>query len=115
MSVEKSYDLSFLNKISDGDEVFIREMITTFKQIAPEYIKKARSFHASGSIEALSKETHRIIPGVSFLGAKMLEEDLLKIEDFTKNKENLEQIPTLLDSVYLKINKLIEEFDRDYN
>jgi hypothetical protein len=114
MSTEKSYDFSFLNRISGSDESFIREMITTFKQVAPDYINKARHYQTSGAIDSLSKETHRFIPGVSFLGAKFLEEDLLKIEEFTKKKENLELIPDLLESVHLKISILIGEFDRDY-
>jgi HPt (histidine-containing phosphotransfer) domain-containing protein len=114
MPDQKSYDLSFLNRISGGDEDFIREMISTFRQIAPEYISKVRQLHSSGSIDVLSKETHRFIPGVSFLGAKRLEEDLLKIEEFTKKKVSLEEIPELIESVNSKISILISEFDRDF-
>jgi HPt (histidine-containing phosphotransfer) domain-containing protein len=115
MSENKPYDLAFLNKISGGDESFIREMITTFKEVAPEYMMKATHYLGNNSIDSLSKETHRFIPGVSFLGAKLLEEDLLKIEDFTKKHEHLELLPSLLSSVKEKINDLIESFDRDFN
>lgn len=115
MSVEKSYDLSFLNKISGSDESFIHEMINTFKQVAPEYINKAQSYQSSGAIDALSKETHRFIPGVSFIGAKLLEEDLLKIEEYTKKSINLELIPDLIDSVSFKISVLLNEFERDFS
>jgi len=115
MSDAKLYDLSFLNKISGGDKTFINEMISTFRQVAPEYIVKAKGYLASGSNESLSRETHRMIPGVSFLGAKFLEEDLLKIEDYTKNNKNLDEIPVLLNSVHLKIEKLLEEFNNDFN
>jgi HPt (histidine-containing phosphotransfer) domain-containing protein len=115
MDVAKLYDLSFLNKISGGDKTFINEMISTFKQVAPEYLLKAKGYLAAGSIESLSKETHRMIPGVSFLGAKFLEEDLLKIEDYTKNQKNLDQIPELLKSVDQKIAKLLAEFENDFN
>ena len=115
MTVVKLYDLTFLNKISGGDKTFINEMISTFRQVAPEYIAKAKGYLASGSNESLSKETHRMIPGVSFLGAKFLEEDLLKIEDYTKNNKNLDEIPALLNSVHFKIEKLLEEFDNDFN
>ncbi len=114
MPDDKSYDLSFLNRISGSDESFIREMINTFKQIAPEYINKARLLHSSGSIDVLSKETHKFIPGVSFLGAKHLEDDLLKIEEFTKKKISLEQVPELIEKVNIKISNLISEFDRDF-
>ncbi len=115
MTEEKLYDLSFLNKISGGDKSFIREMIDTFKEVAPAYLEKARSSLESESIDALSKETHRFIPGVSFLGAKKLEEDLMKIEEFTKKNENLDLVPALIDDVDFKIKKLIENFNRDFN
>ncbi len=115
MSEQKLYDLAFLNKISGGDPEFIKEMITTFKEVAPEYLEKSVKYLTNNSIDALSKETHRFIPGVSFLGAKQLEEDLLKIEEYTKKCENLDAVPALLDSVIAKVTSLIEAFDRDFN
>lgn len=115
MEEEKLYDLEFLNRISGGDPEFIKEMITTFKEVAPEYLSKARDHMKKQAIEALSIETHRIIPGVSFLGAKELEADLMLIEEYTKKNINLEKVPALIESVDDKIGKLIEMFDRDFN
>lgn len=114
MEEEKLYDLSILNKISGGDESFIREMINTFKETAPEYLQKARSLLEKQSISSLSKETHRFIPGVSFLGAKDLEHDLMRIEDYTKKNKNLERVPELLETVGQKIDKLIDRFNQDF-
>lgn len=115
MADDKSYDLTFLNKISGGDDNFILEMITTFKSVAPEYLRKANEYYNSGLIDALSKETHRFIPGVSFLGAKSLEEDLLLVEDFTKRNVNLERLPELLEKIQNKINLLLEDFNHDFH
>ena len=115
MPEEKLYDLSFLNKISGGDQNFIREMIETFREVAPAYLKKARSNLKSDNIDALSKETHRFIPGVSFLGAKKLEEDLMKIEEYTKKNKHLELVPELIENVDSKIKCLLEDFDKDFN
>lgn len=115
MIEDKMYDLAFLNKISGGDPVFIREMISTFKEVAPEYLVKAKELISKLDIDTLSKETHRIIPGISFLGAKQIEADLMLIEDYTKKGENLELVPALIDRVDEKINKLIQIFDRDFN
>jgi HPt (histidine-containing phosphotransfer) domain-containing protein len=115
MSEDKLYDLTFLNKISGGDESFIREMISTFREVAPEYLEKAEKYLNTNSIDSLSKETHRFIPGVSFLGAKILEEDLLKIEEFTKKEINLDQVPELLKSVKENVNNLLGAFNRDFN
>jgi HPt (histidine-containing phosphotransfer) domain-containing protein len=114
MAEEKLYDMAFLNKISGGDESFIREMVNTFREVAPAYIQKAEQYLQNNSIDALSKETHRFIPGVSFLGAKNLENDLLKIEEYTKKHQNLEFVPDLLSSVGVKIRNLLDIFNRDF-
>lgn len=115
MPEEKLYDLSFLNKISGGDPNFIREMIETFREVAPAYLEKANSYLEKDDIEALSKETHRFIPGVSFLGAKKLEEDLMMIEEYTKKNKNLKLVPDLIENVDNKIKSLLKDFDRDFN
>lgn len=114
MPDETLYNLSFLNKISGGDKDFIREMIDTFNEIAPEFLEKAKSYLERDMMDALSKETHRFIPGVSFLGAKSLEEDLMYIEEYTKKKENLDRIPALVEVVETKVNELIACFARDF-
>jgi len=76
MSEGKIYDLAFLNKISGGDQNFIREMISTFKEVAPEYINKASGYLNKNSIDALSKETHRFIPVSLFWVPKTLKKTL---------------------------------------
>jgi HPt (histidine-containing phosphotransfer) domain-containing protein len=115
MGEDKLYDLTFLNKISGGDPTFIREMVDTFREVAPEFLQKAEQYLKSNSIDSLSKETHRFIPGVSFLGARELENDLLKIEEYTKKREKLEEVPDLLNSASIKIKGLIEIFNRDFS
>ena len=115
MGEEKLYDLAFLNKISGGDPDFIKEMISTFKEVAPQYLLKAKQLLEERAIDMLSKETHRIIPGISFLGAKEIESDLMLIEEYTKKNTNLEAIPALIDRVDEKINLLIQMFDRDFS
>jgi HPt (histidine-containing phosphotransfer) domain-containing protein len=115
MEKEKLYDMTFLNNISGGDEGFIREMVKTFKEVAPEYLGKSKILLGNNDIDALSKETHKLIPGVTFLGAKHLESNLMLIEEFTKKKINLEEVPELLDNCERMIIQLIEVFDLDFS
>jgi HPt (histidine-containing phosphotransfer) domain-containing protein len=114
MEEEKLYDMAFLNKVSGGDTDFILEMVNTFKEVGPEYLEKAYKLLKNDEIDALSKETHRIIPGVTFLGAKKLEADLMLIEEYTKKMINLEEVPDLLDRCREMIHKLIVTFDQDF-
>lgn len=114
MGEEKLYDLAFLNKVSGGDESFILEMITTFKEIAPAYLKKAYQLLEENSIDSLSKETHKIIPGVSFLGAKKLESNLMLIEEYTKKNIELEKVLDLLNNCKQMISDLLDTFEKDF-
>ncbi len=114
MDTSPKYDLSFLNKISNGDKEFILEMVTTFKKTAPPAIEKMEEQLSAMNYQSMAREAHRFIPGISFLGVRYIEDDLLKIEDYAKKKENLDEIPGLLEEAKRKIYELIEVFNKDF-
>lgn len=112
---DKKYDLSFLKRISDEDQSFIIDMLETFRSTAPVIINKMVMYLEQKRYEALSREAHRFIPGVSFLGVKDLEKDLIEIEGFSKNLENLDSLPLLMDRVKDNVSQLIQCFIEDFN
>jgi HPt (histidine-containing phosphotransfer) domain-containing protein len=109
------YDLSFLNKISNSDENFIKEMVVTFKNTAPATVTQMEECVRNNKYSALSKHAHKFISGISFLGIKYIEEDLLKIEDYSKRNINLEEILGLIENVKGNVNRLIVQFNKDFN
>ncbi len=115
MGSDKKYDLSFLNKLSNADENFIKDMILTFKRSAPKIVVKMEKYLKSGNYKALGNEAHRLIPGISFLGAKKIEKDLVKIEKYANENIELDKIPPLLRNVKRNIEGLIIQFNIDYN
>lgn len=114
MPQEKLYDLSFLMKLSNGDKEFIQEMVSTFLEMMPEYLANSEKYLDKGNMDALSQETHKFIPGVSFLGVKSMEADLMKLEDLTKKKENLEEVPVLFGNVKASLELLGAQFKQDF-
>ncbi len=115
MDKEVKYDLSFLNKISNSDKKFIKEMIVTFIKTAPDTLSKMEKCLQNNQYSALSRHAHKFIPGISFLGIKYIEEDFLKIEDHAKTNTDIDKIPGLLENVKMKINKLISRLEEDFN
>ncbi len=109
------YDLSFLKKISGGDERFIIEMVNTFKEMIPDFIVNVQKYSNQKNYKALSREAHKFIPGVSFLGMQELEKDLQFIEEYAKKEENLEQLPELVERAVCQINEVIEVFNKEFN
>ena len=79
MNDTRSYNLSFLQRISDNDESFIIDMIKTFKSNVKNFLDKTDKYFEENDFTGISNETHRFIPGTSFLGAKDLEALLIKI------------------------------------
>lgn len=115
MSDIPKFDFSFLNKISGGDQQFILEMVNTFKELVPDFIGNSQRFLEENNYEALSREAHKFLPGVSFLGIKNLEDKLSKIEEYSKKNIDLDKIPELLDSSIKEINEIVTIFNSEFN
>lgn len=113
--MSKLYDLDFLNNISNGDQAFIREMIDSFFESSQDYINKVNIASDTSDYETIGKATHKYIPGISFMGMKTLEHDLLFIEEYCKKQTNLDKIPELLSNVKATIVNIGEAFKRDFS
>ena len=112
---ERNYDLSFLKRISSEDQSFIIDMLETFRNTAPEILDKMERYAGQKKYEALSREAHRFIPGVTFLGVKDLEKALIDIEENAKHLEDIEKLPELLIDVRSKVESLIQSLTDDFN
>jgi len=108
------YDLSMLRKLSDNDETFIRDMLQTFKRTAPPVISRMEDYASKNKIEAVGREAHKLIPGVSFLGASDLENVLKVIEEKGKAGDP-EDMPSLIQEARTIVNSLIIDFENDYH
>jgi len=108
------YDLSMLRKLSDNDETFIRDMLQTFKRTAPPVISRMEDYTSQNKIEAVGREAHKLIPGVSFLGARDLENILKVIEEKGKAGDP-EAMTSLIQEARTIVNSLIIDFENDYH
>jgi hypothetical protein len=113
--MEQIYDLSLLKKLSNNDEVFIVDMINTFRRTAGPIVERMEKLVADKRYEGLGREAHKFIPGVSFLGIKHLEADLVKIEEISKTGSDLDQMEYLVLQVKKKVAELIHAFEQDFN
>jgi len=113
--MEQKYDLSLLKKLSNNDETFIVDMINTFRRTAGPIVERMEKLMAGKRYEALGREAHKFIPGVSFLGIKHLEADLVKIEENSKTGSDLDQMEDLVFQVKKKVAELIQTFEEDFN
>jgi HPt (histidine-containing phosphotransfer) domain-containing protein len=108
------YDLGTLRKLSDNDETFIIDMLQTFKNTAPPILQRMEGYMSEQKYEAVGREAHKMIPGVSFLGAKHLHKVLVTIEENAKRGQDLEKMSSLVAEAVTKSNELIRCFESDF-
>ena len=110
------YDLSLLKKLAGDDEKFIIDMINTFRVVSPPIIEKMVELEAEKKYDLLGKEAHKLIPGVSFLGADMLKDELIRIESGVKdNSTSNDNIHEYVHNAREHTYELILTLERDFN
>jgi HPt (histidine-containing phosphotransfer) domain-containing protein len=108
------YDLSALRKLSDNDETFIIDMLQTFKKTAPPVFERMAVYLAEQKTEAIGREAHKLIPGVTFLGAKALQDVLVTLEEMAKQGDKIENIASAVKEATSMSQALIACFENDF-
>ena len=107
--------MNSLEKLAGEDKQFIIDMLLTFRRTTPPIIQRMVEFDNEKKYEALGREAHKLIPGVSFLGVTVLKDELIKIEEGAKNEADHNNLSGYVRNVREYVNELIGIFDRDFN
>jgi HPt (histidine-containing phosphotransfer) domain-containing protein len=103
-----------LKQLSNNDEAFIVDMLQIFKRTTPPILQRMEEHVSQQKFEAVGREAHKMIPGVSFLGAKQLQEVLVNIEETAKSGEGMNKISTMVTEALNMSNELISCFENDF-
>ena len=108
------YDLSTLRKLSDNDETFIIDMLQTFKKTVPPVLERMRVYLTEKKTDAIGREAHKLIPGVTFIGARALQDVLVSIEEMAKSGDNIDKIEGAVTEATAMSDALIACFEKDF-
>jgi PAS domain S-box-containing protein len=92
----KFSDLTYLKSISRGSDAFVIKMINSILIQLTEDIFKMKEMAERKDLETLGFIAHRAKPSFHFIGVKPGQEALTNVEQYAKQKINLEQIPGIL-------------------
>ena len=95
----KFSDLTYLKSISRGSDAFVIKMINSILSQITEDIIKMKEMAERKDLETLGFIAHRAKPSFHFIGVKSGQEALTNVEQYAKQKINLEQIPDILAGV----------------
>jgi CheY-like chemotaxis protein len=106
------YNLSFLRKLSSGQNDFIKSILEQFLNQTPSLISEINEGMKRSDWEKIAKATHKIKPSLEYIGATDLKEMTIKIEALLKTEDQdsnlLQLIKNLTDScniIYMELEK----------
>jgi PAS domain S-box-containing protein len=79
-------DLTHLKSISNGDQAFVKEMVTTILGSLPQHTEEILALLEKKETDKLSKSLHKIKPTLTMIGLKDLREEVVRLEDMLRNE-----------------------------
>jgi len=84
-------DLSYLKKMANGDDIFLKEMIALFIEDYPVMLKAIKDSAEAGDHDQLMLLTHRLIPQLTFVGILSAIPDVTKINKDSREMDDLNE------------------------
>jgi tRNA U34 2-thiouridine synthase MnmA/TrmU len=115
----KICNLTYLKSLSPGNPEFIVEIINLFVKQVPLSIEEINKSLAKADWSTIQYHAHKIASQFDCMGIqKEFKDDIYKIEEYAKLKENVHLIPCLLikveETLKVTYKELNEELTKDY-
>lgn len=102
-------NLSYLSSMCDGDKTFMQEMIQAFIHDMPKTLWNLRKKLEEQDWNEVEKIAHKMKPATQFVGLNITVDILRNIEHNSKYRQDLEQIPDLINMVSANIQHAVLE------
>jgi len=102
-------DLSYLRKMSNNDEAFVQEMVSSFIEKTPELLTQINLAKEDKKWMEVSDLAHKLKPNLSFMGMDSLKNLVLEIENNAKTGTSTEKIPELVEKLISSVKDAITE------
>lgn len=96
---ETYIDMSYLEEVSIGDSSFILDIADLFINQTCEDIKKVKNLMHAQSWEEMALAVHKVKPTFKLLGITSAEKNLERLQHYSKQVVNLDELPLLLKEV----------------
>ncbi|GGG57601.1 hypothetical protein GCM10011414_29310 [Croceivirga lutea] len=108
------YSLDKINEMAEGDEDFVRSVISVFLEEVPEDLKSLEQAIAEKEYVQIYKLAHKIKPNVDLMGMEETRAAALEIETLGKNSANMDKIESKFPQLKKDILQVITELQNDF-
>jgi len=109
MSKKKIIDLSYLKEISNGDNMFMIELIDMFFEQIPEYQVLLKEFFDKKEWLSLGRTAHKAKSSIIMMGLNDLGKELKWLEENAKEETNIDHFKEIIAKFVCDSNQAIEE------
>jgi HPt (histidine-containing phosphotransfer) domain-containing protein len=109
------YNLAKVYAISDDDADFVRQIITLFVDEVPGDIKMLKEGISEKNYEQAYGFAHKTKPTLDLLGMDAAKEEILQIEQWTRDKGKKKEIREVYKSLKARVDNALEEVKKDFN
>jgi PAS domain S-box-containing protein len=111
---ELLYDLTSLNTISGGNEVFIKKMLSIFCDQTPQMVQEMQQAFSANDYDTMGALAHKIKPSIDNLAINSLKQVVRDIEAVGKGKTAVDNLPDLLQLCNDVVVKVVEQMRNKY-
>jgi PAS domain S-box-containing protein len=102
-------DLSYLRKVSNGNEGFVKEMIMTFRDVIPKVAIEIGTCLEKDDWSGLEKSVHRLKPSLTMMGLHAMKEEAMKLEEMAREKKDIQVLRATAHQFATDLDQRIEE------
>jgi len=101
------YDLSMVQSVSGGDEGFIKKMVALFIETVPQNVQDLRKALQEENWDQVGKTAHKLKSTIDSMGIKSIRQEIRTVEANAKQKQSLQDIPSLVTTIESVIQECI--------
>ena len=104
-------DLTYLKQVSNGDNIFIKEMISVYLKETPVAIANLEKHLLNKDWKMLTQVIHKLKPSFSFFGVKGMQTTVDSIEEYSDNETHLDLLSEMIEHVKAVCEKAMRELE----
>ena len=109
------YNLEKIKEMAEGDEAFIKSVISVFREDVPGDLAELETAIATSKYDQVYKLAHKIKPNVDLLGMEQTRAIALEIETLGKSEGNMDQIRERFPILKKDVEQVIAELHNDFD
>lgn len=109
------YSLDKINEMADGDNDFIKSVISVFLEEVPQDLESLEQALEEGNYQQVYQLAHKIKPNVDLLGMEQTRAAALEIETLGKSDANMAEIKNIFPVLKTDIAQVVSELRKDFN